>query len=196
VSSIIGSISLLFSAIAGISLLVAAIGIMNVMLMSVMERTHEIGIMKSIGFKNKNVMLVFLLQALIIGVLGGLFGLAAGAGASYGLSALVAHASSSTTPTASTSSFGGGASGFGGSSPSFAGRETAPAGGGGEVFIASTGSAGGSRATSSSMGFTPAFTPTIIIEAIAIAIIVSVIAGLYPAWKASRMEPIDALREL
>jgi putative ABC transport system permease protein len=179
-SSIIGSITLLFAVIAGVSLLVAAIGIMNIMLMAVMERTHEIGIMKAIGFKSKHIMLVFLLQALIIGLVGGTAGIIVGATASYSLAAVFGSGTSSTT-TSSASGAGGfrGGGGFGGAG----GGGTA----GGAVF------AGGS---SSSISFKPAFPLTTIAIALLIAVIVSVAAGLYPAWRASKMEPIDALREL
>lgn len=187
VSTIIGGIALLFGVIAGVSLLVAAIGIMNIMLMSVMERTHEIGIMKSIGFKNKHVMLVFMLQALIIGVVGGIAGIAVGAVASIGLAAAASGASSGSSPTstpaaASSGGFRGG--GAGGS---------AAAGGGSAVFVS-----GGSTSSSStsSLSFSPAFPLSTVGSALLVAVIVSVVAGLYPAWRASKMEPIDALREL
>jgi putative ABC transport system permease protein len=188
-SSIIGSISLLFTAIAGISLMVAAIGIMNVMLMAVMERTHEIGIMKSIGFKSKNVLMIFLFQALIIGVLGGLCGLAGGAGASYLLGAIFSHVTASTaTSTHATASPA--ISGSYGGGGSYA-RSGAPVGG-----PAAATSAPIASSSSSSISFKPVFTLSIIIEAMTIAIVVSVLSGIYPAWKASRMEPIEALRQL
>jgi putative ABC transport system permease protein len=183
-SSIIGAISLLFTAIAGVSLLVAAIGIMNVMLMSVSERVHEIGIFKAVGFKNREVMLIFLFQALIIGFIGGIVGLGVGAGAAYSLGSVLSSrsAASCTTTSAATTS----------SSASFR------AGGGGGSFA---GGAAGARTgvattSTSAISIHPDFTFTIITEAILIAALVSVLAGVYPAWKASRMEPIDALREL
>lgn len=185
-SSIIGSITLLFAVIAGVSLLVAAIGIMNIMLMAVMERTHEIGIMKSIGFKNKHVMLVFLLQALMIGLVGGILGIGFGAGVSLGLTALVSGGSSSTTASSSSSTSlrAGGGGGFGG------------AGGAGGGGAAAGGGFGGGSSSSSGLSFQPAFPLTTIATALLIAVLVSIIAGLYPAWRASKMEPIDALREL
>jgi putative ABC transport system permease protein len=179
-SSIIGSITLLFSVIAGVSLLVAAVGIMNVMLMGVMERTHEIGVMKSIGFKNKHVMFLFLLQALIIGVVGGLAGIGVGAGASYALSTAFSGASTSASASAAGAS---GGSGF----------RTAGGGGG---FGGGASTAIGSGSSSSGLSFTPAFQIETIITALLVAIMVSIIAGIYPAWRASRMEPIDALRQL
>jgi putative ABC transport system permease protein len=176
VSTIIGSISLLFSVIAGVSLLVAAVGIMNVMLMGVMERTHEIGIMKAIGFKNKHVMLVFLIQALIIGLAGGLAGIAVGAGASYTLAAAFGSGSSSANTQGASGEIGtGGGGGF-------------QSGPGGQGAAASS--------SSTSLSFSPAFPIETILLALFIAVIVSIIAGIYPAWRASKMEPIDALREL
>jgi ABC-type antimicrobial peptide transport system permease subunit len=180
-ASITGTLGLLFGAIAGVSLLVAAIGIMNVMLISVYERTHEIGIMKSVGFKNRNILFVFLVQAVIIGLMGGVIGLALGAGASYGLSAVLGGGSGSVSSSNSstTSSHGGGFSGGGGS------------GGGGGGF-----GGGSSSGSSASLSFHPVFPVTTIIYAILVAVIVSMLAGLYPAWRASKMEPIDALREL
>ena len=192
-ASITGSISLLFTAIAGISLLVAAVGIMNVMLMAVMERTHEIGIMKSIGFKSRNVLMVFLFQALIVGILGGIGGLAGGVGVSYGLITLLSHsAASASAPSATTA--------HATATPTTA---RAYAGGGGGGAYVRSGAGGGAVAyssgpapSSSSASFHPVFTPSIIIEAMIIAIAVSVLAGLYPAWKASTMEPIEALRQL
>ena len=184
-SSIIGSIALLFGVIAGVSLLVASVGIMNIMLMAVIERTHEIGIMKSIGFKNKHVMLVFLLQALIIGVVGGILGIAVGVGTSYGLAAAVGGGSSSTSTASSSSSSTG-------TFRAGSGASAAPAGGGATFG----GGSSSSSSSSSSLSFTPAFPISTIAIALFIAILVSIIAGLYPAWRASKMEPIDALREL
>jgi len=56
--------------VAGIALFVAAIGITNTMIMSVVERTHEIGIMKSVGARDRHVLLTFLVEGAIVGVLG------------------------------------------------------------------------------------------------------------------------------
>ena len=61
-------------AIASISLIVASIGIMNTMLMSVMERTHEVGIMKAIGAKNGDVLSLFLPESGMVSVVGGVCG--------------------------------------------------------------------------------------------------------------------------
>lgn len=69
------TMSLLLAGIAGISLLVGGIGIMNIMLVSVTERTREIGIRKAVGAKRKHIMLQFLCESCILSVLGGLIGL-------------------------------------------------------------------------------------------------------------------------
>lgn len=68
-------LTLLLGAIAGISLLVGGIGIMNIMLVSVSERTREIGVRKAIGATRANIMIQFLIEAIIVSALGGLFGL-------------------------------------------------------------------------------------------------------------------------
>lgn len=80
------SITLLLGCIAAISLLVGGIGIMNIMLVSVTERTREIGIRKALGATYDNILLQFLIEAMVIGIVGGFFGVALGIGASYGLS--------------------------------------------------------------------------------------------------------------
>ena len=72
------TLTLFLGAIAAISLLVGGIGIMNIMLVSVRERTREIGLRKAIGAREGDIMIQFLLEALIISVLGGLIGLALG----------------------------------------------------------------------------------------------------------------------
>ena len=81
------TMSLLLAGIAAISLLVGGIGIMNIMLVSVSERTREIGIRKAVGAKRKHIMLQFLCEACILSVLGGIIGLILSFGAIkiYGL---------------------------------------------------------------------------------------------------------------
>ncbi len=78
--SVIGLISLVLIGIAAISLLVGGIGIMNTMLMSVMERTREVGVMKAIGATTNRIIAIFVVEAGMIGLAGGIIGLLVGAG--------------------------------------------------------------------------------------------------------------------
>lgn len=87
-SDVTGTITALLGSIAAISLLVGGIGIMNIMLVSVTERTREIGIRKALGARYNDIMLQFLIEAVVIGVMGGTIGIALGIGASFGISRL------------------------------------------------------------------------------------------------------------
>jgi len=89
ISSIIGQFSVLLGSVAGVSLTVAGLGIMNIMLVSVIERTKEIGVMKAVGFRDREVLSVFLLEALMVGVFEGVLGTALGVVTAYGLPALL-----------------------------------------------------------------------------------------------------------
>jgi putative ABC transport system permease protein len=155
ISRVFSSVELFLGGIAGISLLVAGIGIMNIMIVSLMERTREIGILKALGTKNRTVLTIFLSEAIIIGLLGGAIGIALG----WGLATLVARSGFLT--------MGGGQIGAGG------GNQAGLAGG---------------------LSINPVLSPTLFAGALAFGLVVSVVFGLYPAWRASRLKPVDALR--
>jgi putative ABC transport system permease protein len=84
-----GTITLLLSAVAGISLLVGGVGIMNIMLVSVTERTREIGIRMAVGARSGDILRQFLVEAVLLSALGGIVGIALGIGASVGATYLI-----------------------------------------------------------------------------------------------------------
>ena len=77
-SSLLNIISGMLSRVAGISLVVGGIGVMNIMLVSVAERAHEIGIRKAVGASSTNILMQFMFEALILSVLGGILGIILG----------------------------------------------------------------------------------------------------------------------
>jgi putative ABC transport system permease protein len=131
-SSVAASLSLMLGGIAAISLLVGGIGIMNIMLVSVTERTREIGIRKALGAKNKNIMSQFLIEALSLSGMGGLVGIAFGWLGAYA--------------------------------------------------IAQAGK------------WPLVITPISVLLAFGFAVFIGLFFGLYPAMKAAKMDPVDALR--
>lgn len=82
-SSVTGALTALLGAIAGVSLIVGGIGIMNIMLVSVTERTREIGIRLAIGARGQEVLLQFLVEAIVLSLLGGVIGVLLGLGGSW-----------------------------------------------------------------------------------------------------------------
>jgi ABC-type antimicrobial peptide transport system permease subunit len=159
VSSIIGQFGVLLASIAGISLSVAGLGTMNIMMITVLERTREIGVMKALGFKNRDVLLLYLLEASLIGIIGGLIGIGLGISGAQMLPSIISY--------------------------SFL-RTPQQRGSGPQQGMAQQGQV--------SLSYSPVIPIDMTITAFTIAILVSIIAGLYPAWRASRMEPVRALR--
>ncbi|MGB7328948.1 MAG: ABC transporter permease [Rubripirellula sp.] len=86
---ITGTLTLMLSAIAGISLLVGGVGIMNIMLVSVTERTREIGIRMAIGARGKDILRQFLIESVVLSCIGGAIGIATGTGASMAATVLI-----------------------------------------------------------------------------------------------------------
>lgn len=80
VGNVTGALTLMLAAIAAISLFVGGIGIMNIMLVSVRERTHEIGLRKAIGASQQDILVQFIIEAIILSAMGGVIGTAIGAG--------------------------------------------------------------------------------------------------------------------
>jgi putative ABC transport system permease protein len=134
VSEIMGMLTLFLGAIAAISLLVGGIGVMNIMLVSVMERRREIGILKALGATGRDIWTQFLIEAAFLTLAGGIIGIALG----WGLSYLVSRFSMGQIPTMVTAD--------------------------------------------------------IVILAVSVSVGIGLFFGFYPAWKASRLNPIEALR--
>lgn len=132
VQTITGLLTALIAGISGISLVVGGVGVMNIMLVSVTERTREIGLLKAIGAKEKDILMQFLIESVIMTVSGGIVGIIIGIAGAYAIS-LVA----------------------------------------GIPFVVSI--------------------PAVLI-AVGVSTLVGVVFGLYPARRAARLSPIDALR--
>ena len=82
IGRILGLLTLVLAAIAAISLLVGGVGVSNIMLVSVRERTREIGLRKALGARQRDILLQFLIEAVLLCVVGGLIGIGLGVGAS------------------------------------------------------------------------------------------------------------------
>lgn len=154
IQSITGQLTVFLGSIGAVSLFVATVGIVNTMYVSVMERTREIGILKAIGYRPKQIMGMFLAEAALTGAIGAMCGLLLG----YILSFLMGGM------------FGGG---FGG-------------GGRGGGFLFGGGGAG--------MTIQPVFSTELILFSLTFPVLLAVVAGLYPAWRASRMNAVVALK--
>jgi len=137
ISTVLGSVTMILGGVVAIALLVGGIGIMNIMLVSVTERTREIGIRKSIGARRRDVLVQFLIEAIVLSGFGGLIGIAGGF-----LLAVVAR-----------------------------------------LIIA--------RWVTFPAVYTP---PWVIMLAFGFCALLGIIFGIYPAAKASKLDPIEALR--
>ena len=141
-TTIFSTVSLFLGGIAAISLLVAGIGIMNIMIVSLIERTREIGILKALGMKSRTVLYIFLTESVIIGLIGAVIGVVSG----WILANVVA------------------------------------------LFLGRGGIIG------SALTITPILTPEVLIGVLSFGVGISVIFALYPAWRASKLKPVEALR--
>jgi putative ABC transport system permease protein len=150
ISSVMDQVQVLMTGVIAISLLVAGVGIMNIMIISLMERTREIGIMKAIGMKDGTVLAIFLGESLIMGLVGTLSGIGFGYLLALGVNNLDLL--------------------------------------GGMISSATEGTVMGGIPS------TPILTTTNLLSALFFGIAVSILFGIYPAWRASRLEPVDALR--
>jgi len=166
INGIFNFISVFIAAIAGVSLVVAGLMIMNVQITSVMERTREIGILKAIGAKDRTVLSAFLFETLFIGILGSALGIGVGWILSWVLGNIMGGMMS------------GGMSGASQVGP-FSGM------GGASMNVTST---------ISTSNITPILTLDLIVWAVFFGVIVAIVFGLYPAYRASRLKPVDALR--
>jgi len=152
VDSILNMVEIFLTSIASIALLVAGIGIMNIMTVSVMERTREIGILKAIGAKNRTILTMFLAETILIGLAGSLIGVLTG----YGLAHAMSYVLSGFFKPRQDSAF---------HTPETPG-----------------------------MSITPVFSLPWAAGAVIFGTVVCILFGLYPARKAAKLDPVEALR--
>jgi putative ABC transport system permease protein len=152
VESVLNMLKMFLVSVASIALLVAGLGIMNIMTVSVMERTREIGILKAIGAKNRTILTMFLSEAALIGLIGGLTGVPVGYAIAHVMGAFLFRF----TPQPERSLI--------------TGTKPPP------------------------LSVTPILSASWIAGAITFGLIVSILFGLYPARKAAKLNPVEALR--
>ncbi len=97
-TEMLSTVSLAIAAIAGISLLVGGIGVMNIMLVSITERTREIGTRKALGATNGSIRLQFIMEAIVICMVGGVIGILLGIGIAAAATNLMGYAVSPSVP--------------------------------------------------------------------------------------------------
>jgi len=90
INQILGVVTLALGGIAAISLVVGGVGIMNIMLVSVTERTREIGLRKAVGAKPQDILIQFLIEAIVLSLGGGMIGVAIGALGAWGVNHFIA----------------------------------------------------------------------------------------------------------
>jgi len=154
--SMMGLVQAFLGGIAAISLIVAGVGIVNIMYISVIERTRMIGLLKAVGADSGTIMMLFLTEAVMIGIIGG--------GVGCGVGVVMAYI------------IGGLFTGFQGPGQGPGGQMGAPMG------------------HFQPPSLQPVFTPQLIIIAISFGIIMSAVAGFFPARKAAKLDPAAALR--
>ena len=132
VTNVLGTIQAVLGGIAAISLVVAGVGIINTMTISVLERTREIGVLKALGAKGRDILILFLFEAILTGIIGGIVGAVLG-------------------------------------------------------FVVSS-------VAGNIIGLAPDISVSLGLIVVGFSVVTCVISGIYPAWHAAKMNPVEALR--